>query len=104
MLNILKKLLGLSSTVLNAEDLKNGTVIDVRSPAEYQQGHASGSINIPLQTIEGSLKKIQKMNSPIITCCRSGNRSGMAAKLLNGKGIETINGGTWQNVEHQING
>ncbi|WP_020567898.1 rhodanese-like domain-containing protein [Neolewinella persica] len=87
---------------LSKEDLLKGTVIDVRSPAEFQQGHAKGSINIPLQQIDRSLLKIRQMNQPIITCCRSGNRSGMATRQLNSNGIESINGGTWQNVQEQM--
>jgi rhodanese-related sulfurtransferase len=102
MLSILKKLFGLSATELNAEDLKNGTIIDVRSPTEYQQGHATGSINIPLGEMNGSILKIRQMKAPIITCCRSGNRSSQATSILNKNSIRTINGGTWQNVEQQL--
>ena len=102
MLNFLKTLFGSSTTDLLPEDLENGTIIDVRTPEEYQQGHANGSINVPLAQIDGSLPKISKMSHPIITCCRSGNRSSMAAGKLNANGIKAINGGTWQNVNRQM--
>lgn len=102
MLDFLKKLFSSPSTDLSSEDLKSGTVIDVRTPAEFQQGHATGSINIPLSEISDSVLKIRQMSSPIITCCRSGNRSGQATGILNKNNIRTINGGTWQNVQKQL--
>lgn len=104
MLDFLKKLFSFSSNDLLPEDLENGTIVDVRTPAEFRQGHASGSINIPLQEIDRSLPQFRKLSQPIITCCRSGNRSNMAAQKLNASGIKAINGGTWQNVNRQIKG
>lgn len=102
MLEMLKSLFGLSDNSISREDLLNGTIVDVRTPGEFQQGHAKGSINIPLQQLEGSLLKIRQLKEPIITCCRSGNRSGMATRQLNGQGIKAINGGTWQQVRDQL--
>jgi rhodanese-related sulfurtransferase len=102
MFQLIKSIFGLAGNDLSPEDLINGTVIDVRTPGEFQQGHAKGSINIPLQQVERSLLKIRQMNQPIITCCRSGNRSGIAARQLTSNGIESINGGTWQNVHGQM--
>ena len=102
MLELIKNIFSPTGNSLSHEDLINGTVVDVRSPAEFQRGHAKGSINIPLQEVESSMSKMRQMNQPIITCCRSGNRSGMAAQQLNGNGIKAINGGTWQNVHEQM--
>ena len=81
------------------EYLQNGAVIiDVRTPGEFADGHAHGSINIPLNAIAGQINKIKKYKKPIITCCRSGARSGTAANILNNNGIDSINGGPWQSV------
>ena len=81
------------------EYVKNGAVvIDVRTPAEFADGHAEGSVNIPLDTIANKIGDIKKYNKQIITCCRSGARSGNAARILNNNDIDTINGGPWQNV------
>lgn len=102
MLNLLKKLFGLSGTELSSEDLRNGTIVDVRSPAEFQGGHVAGSINIPLQELDQSILKLRKLKTPIITCCASGNRSGMAARQLNSLDIKTVNGGSWQHVNRQM--
>jgi rhodanese-related sulfurtransferase len=52
--------------------VKNGAqIIDVRTPAEYNGGHIKGAKNIPLQSLNQNLGKINK-NKPVITCCASG--------------------------------
>ncbi len=85
------------------EYLNNGAVvIDVRTPAEFADGHVKGSINIPLDTIASKMATIKKYDKQIITCCRSGARSGTAARILNNNNIDTINGGPWQNVAQHV--
>jgi len=78
---------------------KGGIVLDVRTPLEFNGGHVDGSINIPLQVLEGRLHEIKDLNKPIVAVCRSGARSGNAATFLKRKGLDVINGGPWQNVE-----
>ncbi len=74
-------------------------VIDVRSSGEFASGHAEGSINIPLDKIEANIKKIKNYNTPIVVCCASGMRSGMAQGILKKNGIENVvNAGRWSNV------
>lgn len=86
-----------------AELLQQGAVvIDVRTPGEFKSGHAKGSINIPLDAIGKNLKKIQGYNKPVVTCCRSGSRSGFAARQLRAAGITAVNGGPWQLVNQKI--
>jgi len=78
------------------------TVIDVRTPAEFQGGHVAGSINIPLQEVPKRVEEIRQMNQPLILCCASGNRSGQAAAYLKSHGISCENGGGWMQVNYQI--
>lgn len=64
--------------------------LDVRTVAEYSEGHIPGSININVlddqfETVADSL--LQK-GRPVALYCRSGKRSKKAAKLLNQKGYE----------------
>ena len=81
------------------EYLQNGAVvIDVRTEMEFAEGHVQGSKNIPLGIIGSQIDKIKKMNKPIITCCRSGARTGSAENVLKQNGIDAINGGPWGNV------
>lgn len=74
------------------------TIIDVRTPSEFQGGHVAGSINIPLQEVQSRLEQIKSYEQPIILCCASGNRSGQAADFLKSQGIECENGGSWLDV------
>lgn len=102
MFDFIKTMLGGSTSNLTPEMLQNGTIVDVRSPQEFNEGHVTGSINIPLQDIDRSLAKFRKLPAPIITCCASGNRSGMAMSQLQAAGIEAINGGSWGSVQRQL--
>lgn len=81
------------------ELLKTGAqIVDVRSPAEYAAGHAPGSKNIPLGDLAQNASKLDKAK-PIVLCCASGSRSGMAAGILKSQGFsKVINAGPWQNL------
>ena len=90
---------GGTSTVSIEEYLQNdAVVIDVRTKGEFDEGHVQGSKNIPLNEIGFHVAAIKKIDKPIITCCRSGARSGSAANILKQNGVDTINGGPWENV------
>ena len=98
MLSIFKNLFKSNSVDLTQLIKDGATIIDVRSKAEFATGHVKGSINIPLEQIGSNTEKL-KSYAQIITCCRSGNRSGMAKRTLESKGFKNvINGGSWQNV------
>ncbi len=96
-----KTLFGLGGPKVDlGQKIKEGAVIvDVRSADEYRSGHVKGSINIPLDRIQDQLKKIDK-SKPVITCCRSGARSGMAADMLKRHGYDVYNGGPWTSVNN----
>lgn len=73
-------------------------VIDVRTVAEYENGHVEGSNNIVLQTIPSKVGELKSLNKKIIAVCRTGARSGQATSFLKQQGIDIINGGSWENV------
>lgn len=77
---------------------KGAVVIDVRTVAEYEDGHAPNSLNIVLDTIPERVEEIRALGDSIIAVCRSGARSGNATQFLNDNGIDVINGGPWQNL------
>lgn len=81
---------------------RNAIIIDVRTKVEFDFDAIPGSKNIPLQNINSRIKDIKKLKRPIITCCASGMRSGTAANILNGQGIEAMNGGGWKSLHHRI--
>lgn len=81
---------------------RGAIILDVRSKAEYDSGAIPGSKHIPLQQIQAKASEIKKWNKPVITCCASGMRSGSAAAILRGNGIEVMNGGGWQSLYNKL--
>ena len=75
---------------------KNGALfVDVRSAMEFASGNAPGTINIPLPELGRRLAEIPK-SAPVVLCCASGTRSGMAKMVLLKNGYKDVyNVGTW---------
>jgi len=82
--------------------MKGALIVDVRTPDEFKSGHIKGSLNIPLDRVKAKAAELKRKNKPIITCCRSGNRSGMAKSILRSAGIDCYNGGAWNKLNHKI--
>lgn len=102
MLSLLKRLFNAQKVDIAALLADGAAIIDVRSNAEFKGGHAKGSVNIPLEQIGSQAEKLKKMKH-VIVCCRSGNRSGMAKRTLQSKGLtNVVNGGSWQNVKQYL--
>ena len=103
-MNIFKMLFGSGNTAILKEIIKEGAfLVDVRTSGEFSSGHVKGSINIPLDMVSFQLAKFKNKKN-IIVFCRSGNRSSQAKTILEQNGfINVINGGTWQNVQQQVN-
>ena len=96
---------GKSST--NNEALKSfvergALIVDVRTPEEFRGGHVEGSVNIPLSALYARMNEIKDKKVPVITCCRSGARSGSAKSTLEKEGIEVINGGPWNSLAKML--
>jgi len=81
------------------ELLKQGAVVvDVRSRAEYKGGAREGSLNIPLDELANGAERLDK-GKPVVVCCASGTRSGMAVAVLKRKGFRNVvNAGPWTNT------
>ena len=104
MLEFIKKMLGIETVDVKDLLVKGAVVLDVRTVSEYRSGHPKGAFNIPLPEINKNLTKIKKYNKPIVTCCASGRRSGIAAQQLKNAGIEAYNGGPWTRVANAKKG
>lgn len=63
------------------------TIIDVRSPEEYQEKHIPNAINIPLDELETRLNELSKQAFIITACGKGGGRSAQAAALLKQQGF-----------------
>lgn len=73
-------------------------LVDVRSAAEFAGGNAPGSVNIPLGELGNRLKEIPT-SAPVVLCCASGTRSGMAKMMLKKNGYHNVfNIGKWSNL------
>ena len=73
-------------------------IVDVREKAEFSSGANPESKNIPLGQIKGRLQELDKTR-PVILCCASGTRSGMAKSVLIKNGFkEVYNAGPWKNT------
>ena len=76
---------------------EKAVLIDVCEPAEYAQGHAMGSKNIPLGQLESQLPLLVKNKSlPVILVCQVGGRASRAAtqaKKLGYERAQALSGG-----------
>lgn len=66
-------------------------LVDVRTPAEYAEGHIVGAVNIDVQSPDFA-EKITTLNKSrkVAVYCRSGRRSKMAAEQLDKAGFRVI--------------
>ena len=77
-----------ATAMINHDD---AIVLDVRSMAEFKDGHIVNAINIPLNGLGNNVKQIEKhRDKPIVTVCRSGSRSGSACAILRKHGFENV--------------
>jgi rhodanese-related sulfurtransferase len=72
------------------------TLLDVRTPAEYEAGHINGFINIEVDALRENIDRLEK-DKPVYVHCRSGLRSYLACRILSQKGCDCSNlsGGYW---------
>ena len=68
---------------------KEAILIDVRTPAEYRDGHIPGVVNIPLDELEKRMGEVPK-DKKVVLICRTGNRSAQGTKLLRSKGFNNV--------------
>ncbi len=103
MFGIFKNMFSKKDTTQMEKLIKEGAfLVDVRTPAEFAEGHVQGSTNIPLDQVPNQLAKF-KGKEPIIVFCRSGNRSGQAKMILEQNGFKNVtNGGTWMDVNEAL--
>lgn len=77
---------------------QGAVLVDVRSVAEYASAHAPSTLNIPLPELGSRLAEVPR-GVPVVVCCASGSRSGMAALLLRKHGYAPVyNAGSWNTL------
>ena len=66
-------------------------ILDVRTRAEYEQGHIPGAVCVPNETIgTDDIPALPDKSQLILVYCRSGNRSKQAAQKLVDAGYTNI--------------
>ena len=67
------------------------TVIDVRAPHEWSEGHIPGATHIPLAMLPQKLDELAAGGSgPVAVHCAGGGRSAIAASVLQARGIQNV--------------
>ena len=101
-MGILDALLGGKVPTINVEEAYRRlqaddtvVIVDVRQPVETRSGSVPGAVLIPLTEFGGRLRELPT-DRPILTICRSGHRSPLAARQLKRAGYQVTNvaGGT----------
>jgi len=79
------------------------TILDVRRPVEYAEGHIENAVNLPLIDIKdpGNLVELDEHDNLYIHCAR-GYRSVIAASLLKQQGYDNLRNvsGGWEFIKH----
>ena len=65
------------------------TIVDVRNPSEWEQGHLPGAVHIPLGELADRLAEVPR-GKPIVMQCQGGSRSAIAASVLDASGIPDV--------------
>ncbi|MDM7923356.1 MAG: rhodanese-like domain-containing protein [Pyrinomonadaceae bacterium] len=77
--------------------------VDVRRPAEHANGHAAGTVNLPLDRLSREIDQLDP-GVPTYVICQSGYRSSLGTSILENAGfreIYNVTGGTkaWLDAE-----
>ena len=79
------------TTIVNLELVPAGNVIDVRTAAEFSEGHVQGARNLDVQNgdFAAALETLDKSASYNVYC-RSGNRSATAVEMMRNAGFTNV--------------
>ncbi len=85
----------------------DAVLLDVREDDEWEEGHVEDSLHVPYHDLHNGLpKEIREADKPLAVACSVGNRSSLAASLLERAGIENVlhvaDGGVPDLAEHGI--
>ena len=73
----------------------SATLLDVRTPGEYADGHAEGFVNLPVDNLRERLREVPA-GKPVYVICQSGLRSYIACRILAQQGFKCYNlSGGW---------
>ncbi|WP_054252914.1 rhodanese-like domain-containing protein [Neofamilia massiliensis] len=101
-LGIAKEKISLDQALALKEYLSDKiTIIDVRTPEEYQGGHLPGAINIPVDNLANEIR--EDLDQVIVVYCQSGRRSEAASEILKDLGYKVVlDGGGISSYKDQV--
>lgn len=73
------------------ESRAKALLLDVRTPAEFEEAHIDGAVLHPLGELDAdAVRKLAAESEHCVVICRSGNRARQAADKLAGAGVESV--------------
>ena len=87
------KIVEISISQFNCDDMSNCTIIDVREPHEHEDCKIENCINIPRGVLEFEVLKhceADGLETKIILYCKTGGRSALAAESLLDLGFSKV--------------
>lgn len=70
--------------------LAGATIVDVRNPGEFDEGHYKNALNIPVNALPNRMGEIGAKTAPVVVYCASGGRSSVAAAILKAQGFTDV--------------
>ena len=80
----------------------SAVLLDVRTPAEFQRGHFTGALNLPLDDLRARVNELDR-NKTYYVNCQSALRSYLACRILTQHGLDCHNlagGWRWYALTH----
>jgi rhodanese-related sulfurtransferase len=69
----------------------NAVLVDLRETQEYEGGRLPKAVHIPLSQLESRSGELAKLKDrPVVAYCMTGNRSSLAAKVLERAGFKDV--------------
>lgn len=85
---------GKRASVLEATQLINRartTILDVRTPDEFAEGHLRDAKNIPLADLASRIGELDKQKTKaVVVVCKQGTRANKAVKMLQKAGFDDV--------------
>jgi phage shock protein E len=67
------------------------TLIDARSPEEFDESHITGAVNVPVESVDQLLSRLPEDRSELIVVyCRTGKRAARLQSELNKRGYTDV--------------
>ena len=66
-------------------------IVDLRTPGEYERGHISGAVNVPIEVLRSNRSALDiYKDNPVLLYCRTINKTDLAIWFLENRGFKSI--------------